>query len=262
MNKKLIFYLIDNNKIDNDKIYNSYINYIHFGYFKFNYENNLPKIFLNNVDPNNSYYNNFWFDLGISTEKHIKCIMVLKGFETFNILFDNYDICYKILYDFIIEKKNIIKGIDLDLENCATLENTKKLINDIKRDFPDFILSMSTIGYSMCVKDIDTLYENIYEWSYTLFNKSNEGKLIDYYNCQFNEDDFTRDSFQDMIDNGFLPNKIIMGCESKYFQDYDNYYELRCINKNNPELGGAFIKYYNDSPYKWDLSVLLCLTSK
>ncbi len=264
MDKKVIFYLIDNNykNIDGDKIYNSYANHIHFGYFKFSYENNTPKIFLNNIDPNNNIYDDLWFDLGVSTEKNINCIMVLRGLNTFNNLFNNYDIFYKILYEFINDKKQIIKGIDLDIENCATYENTKKLINNIKRDFPEFIVTMSTIGYSMCVNDIDTYYKNQNEWSYSLFNKTDEAKLINYYNCQFNEDDFTMDSFEDMINNGFSPNKIVMGCDSKYFQDYDNYYELRCINKKYPELGGTFIKYYNDKPYKWDLSAWLCMTSK
>jgi len=259
MDKKVIFYLIEN--IENNKVYNTFANYIHFGYFSLSYINHIPQILLNKIDTHDNYYNNLWFDLGISTEKNIKCIMILKGYKTFENLFNNYDVFYKILIEFINDNKNIIKGIDLDIENCATLENTKKFINDIKRDFPEFIISISTTGYSMCVKDIDTNYEDEKEWSYSLFNKT-DSHLIDYYCCQFNEDDFTNDSFKDMIDNGFSPSKIIMGCNSKFFQDYDNYYELRCINKTYPDLGGAAIKYYNDSPYKWDLSVWLCMTSK
>ncbi len=264
MDKKVIFYLIYDDNLINNKIYNTYANYIHFGNFSISNINNLPKIFLNKRDPFDNYYNDMWFDLGISTEKNIKCLMVLKGINTFNNLFNNYEETYKILKDFINNAlhNNIIKGIDLDIENCATIENTKKLICDIKKDFPDFIISLSTIGYSMCVKDMDSKYENNNEWSYSLFNTTDESKLIDYYNCLFNEDDFTLDSFKDMIDNGFLPNKINIGCDSKYFQDYDNYYELRCINKTFPLLGGVFIKYFNDIPYKWDLSAWLCITSK
>ncbi len=256
MEKKVIYYFNNNSDI---KIYSSYANYIHFGYFTFN---NKQKMLLNDIEPLDTFHDELWFDLGISTEKNIKCIMVLKGFKTFDILFNNYDIYYKILCDFINIKKNIIKGIDLDIENCATMENTKKFINDFKKDFPDLLLVLSTIGYSMCVKDIDTIYKDEKEWSYTLFNKTHEGTLIDYYNCNFNEDNLTMDSLKDIIDNGFNIEKIVMGCNSEYFQDYDNYYELRCIAKKYPNIGGTFIKYFNDSPYKWDLSVWLCLTSK
>jgi hypothetical protein len=249
-NKKIIFYL---NTYQNEmKIYNSYASHIHFGYFHFS---NL-KLYLNKKDPNDEYFNEMWFDLGIATEKNIKCVMVLDV--------KYMDIDYKYYYYQLkkfINNNYIIKGIDLDVENKISLENMKRLINDIKKDFPDLLICISAVGYSMCVMDIDTIYEDGKEWSYALFNKSIEASYIDYYNCAFNEDDFTIDSFQDMIDNGFQPEKIVMGCYSKYFKNYDNYYELRCISKNY-SIGGTFIKYFNDSPYKWDLSVLLCLTSK
>ena len=86
--------------------------------------------------------------------------------------------------------------------------------------------------------------------------------MIDYYNCSFNEDDFTMDSFEDMIDNGFPPEKIVMGCDSNKFNNYDNYFELNCIKKKYPNMGGTFIKYYINSPIKWDISAILSITSK
>jgi hypothetical protein len=172
----------------------------------------------------------------------------------------DYNDYYKKLSEFI-KSNNLIKGIDLDVENKISLENIKILISDIKRDFPDLLICISAIGYSMCVKDCETYYYYEKEWSYSLFNKSIEASYIDYYNCAFNEDDFTIDSIQDIIDNGFISEKIVIGCDSPYFQDYDNYYELRCINKKY-NIGGAFLKYFNDSPYKWDISAFLCLTSK
>jgi hypothetical protein len=249
-NKKVIFYL---NTYKNEiKIYDSCASHIHFGYFHFS---NF-KLYLDKKDPNDEYFNAMWFDLGISTEKNIKCIMVLNV----KYMDNDYNIYYNQLVDFI-KRNNIIKGIDLDVENKISLDNIKRLINDIKRDFPDLLISMSAVGYSMCVNDIDTDYYYEKEWSFSLFNKSTEASYIDYYNCAFNEDDLTIYSFQAMIDNGFIPKKIVMGCDSQYFHEYDNYYELRCINKKYT-IGGTFIKYFNDSPYKWDLSALLCITSK
>ena len=248
-NKKIIFYL--NTYKNKNKIYDSFATHIHFGTFHFS---NL-KLYLDKKNPNDLYFNEMWFDLGMSTEKNIKCIMVL-NVKYMDI---DYKYYYKILSEFI-KSNNIIKGIDLDVENKISLENIKILISDIKRDFPDLLISISAIGYSMCVNDIDTDYYYEKEWSYSLFNKSIEASYIDYYNCAFNEDDFTIDSFQAMIDNGFIPDKIVMGCDSQYFQDYDNYYELRCINKLY-SIGGTFIKYFNDSPYKWDISAWLSITS-
>ncbi len=249
--KKVIFYLSSNNY---NNIYDTYANHIHFGYFTFNNK----ELKLNGKAPNDLSYDKLWFDLGISTEKNINCVMVLDV----NNMDTNYNYYYNLLREFIKEQEIIIKGIDLDVENKISLNNIKKLINNISEDFPELLISISTVGYSMCVKDLETTYADEKEWSYSLFNKSLEALNIDYYTCAFNEDDFTIDSFQDMIDNGFDANKIVMGCNSKYFQDYDNYYELRCIAKKYPNIGGTFIKYFEDSPYKWDLSVWLCINSK
>ena len=39
-------------------------------------------------------------------------------------------------------------------------------------------------------------------------------------------------------------------------------FDLQDITKKYTNIGGTFIKYYYDSPYKWDLSAWLCLNSK
>jgi hypothetical protein len=207
------------------------------------------------IDLNNDYdyYDNFWFDLGIATEKNIICII--------SILLNNDNLFYDKLCN-LINNNTLIKGIDINVENIFCLEDTKKFINKFKNDYPNLLLIMSTNGYSMCVNDVDTIYNNENTWSYSLFNKTDEAKMIDYYCCFFNEDDFTIDSFEDIIDNGFSPEKIVMGCNSDKFDSYDNYYELNRIKKKYPNMGGTFIKYFNDAPYKWDLNVWLCLNSK
>ncbi len=251
--KRLIYYLTENNINYEMKIYNTYISHIHFGIFTFN--NN--QMYLNNILPTDTKYDNLWFDLGISTEKNITCIMVL-DMENF---FDNYETYYKILYDFINNNKLIIKGLDIDIENKAILSDTIKFITNIKNHFPNLLLVLSVIGYSMCVKDIDTTYTNYKSWSYSLFNKLKIEKLVDYYCCSFDEDNFTMDSFEDIIDNQFNETKIVMGANSINFNRYDNYFELNKIKKKY-NMGGAFIKYFHDAPYKWDISTWLSLNSK
>ncbi len=251
--KRLIYYLTENNNKHELKIYNSYVTHIHFGLFSF--KNN--KIYLNNLCPTDSKYDNLWFDLGISVEKNKKCVMTL---DVEN-LFENYANYYKSLCDLINNNILIINGIDIDLENKLSLSETIKFITDIKKDFPNLILVLSTIGYSMCVKDINTKYKNNNSWSYSLFCKMKAENLIDYYNCNFDEDDFTMDSFEDMINNGFNESKLVMGCRSITFDGYDNYFELNKIKKKY-NIGGTFTKYFHNAPYKWDINVWLSLNSK
>jgi hypothetical protein len=64
-----------------------------------------------------------------------------------------------------------------------------------------------------------------------------------------------------MLSNGFNESKIVMGCSSTNFDGYDNYFELNKIKKKY-NMGGAFIKYFHNSPYKWDISALLSINSK
>jgi len=54
---------------------------------------------------------------------------------------------------------------------------------------------------------------------------------------------------------------IVMGCSSTNFDGYDNYFELNKIKKKY-NMGGTFIKYFHNSPYKWDISALLSINSK
>jgi hypothetical protein len=251
--KRVIYYLTENYNEYELKIYNSFISHIHLGLFTFN--NN--QIYLNDVSPYDNNNDNLWFDLGIATEKNITCLIQLNMTN----FFDNYNDNYKLLCELINNKKLIIKGIDIDIENKASLSDTIKFITDIKKDFPNLLLAMSVIGYSMCVKDVDTKYEDIKEWSYSVFNKLKVETYIDYYNCSFDEDDFTMDSFEDMIINGFKESKLVMGSISKNFNRYDNYFELNRIKKKY-NLGGTFIKYFHNAPYKWDISSWLSINSK
>ena len=52
-------------------------------------------------------------------------------------LFANYSVYYGLLKRLLIDKKALITGIDLDIEEVVSLKDTLKLINDIKSDFPD-----------------------------------------------------------------------------------------------------------------------------
>ena len=250
--KRVIYYLTENYNEYEIKIYNTYISHIHLGNFTFK-NNNL---YLNDFSPNDTKYDDLWFDLGISIEKNKICIIHLDAEN----LFENYDNNYKLLCDLINNKNIIIKGIDIDLENKLSLKDTIKFITDIKKDYPNILIVLSTIGYSMCVKDNDTKYDNDKIWSYSLFNKLKIENYIDYYSCNFDEDDFTMDSFEDMINNGFNESKLVMGCRSKNFDGYDNYFELNKIKKKY-NIGGTFIKYYHTAPYKWDLSACLSINS-
>ena len=45
--------------------------------------------------------------------------------------------------------KPFISGIDLDIEEFVDINNVKRLINQLKQDFPHFKLSMAPVSGSM-----------------------------------------------------------------------------------------------------------------
>ena len=66
----------------------------------------------------------------------------------YNSLFSNFDVYYKMLKKAII--KYNIKGIDLDVEENTDINNIKKIINQLDKDFgKDFIITMAPVGSSL-----------------------------------------------------------------------------------------------------------------
>ena len=111
-----------------------------------------------------------------------------------------------ILLKKLINSKKCIKGIELDIEERVELDNVKKLLRDLKNDFgKNFILT--TADFIFCkVYNSPGMGGFIYK---DLFN-SREGKLIDRFNVQA-YGTFTFRTYKNIIDNGYPPDKIVLG---------------------------------------------------
>ena len=251
--KRIIYYyqtfcglkdLINNNVTNVTHIH---LSAIHFG----KDENNQYYIHLNNNIPYCEKYTLLWEELLELKNKGVKIILMIGGAgSAYNELFSNFDIYYNLLYTLLKVKSDIISGIDLDIEEEVSLENIKKLINKVKNDFgDDFIISMAPIQSSL-ENDVPGMGGFIYK---DLYN-SNEGKYIDYFNVQFYSD-FTFNSYNNIINNNYPPEKIIMGMISGQNLQ-NNLVEIKKTLTKYNNFGGTFIwEYYNaidnESPSKW-----------
>ena len=66
------------------------------------------------------------------------------------IYFNPFDIYYSFLKEFISEKRDLIDGIDLDIEEYVELSKIENLIKLIKKDFgSEFIISMAPVQYAI-----------------------------------------------------------------------------------------------------------------
>lgn len=213
---------------------------IHFGLDS----KNEPYIHLNNYDPYSETFNKVWEDLLKAKEKGIKIILMLGGaggaYET---LFSNFNTYYAKLNYLLKCKKDIITGIDLDIEETCSLDNVKDLINQIDFDFgPNFTISMAPIQNSLQY-DSPGMGGFIYK---DLFN-SKEGKRIDYFNVQFYMD-YSFSAFNQIVENGYPANMIVMGMESSDDLD-NNLKQIKLICQKYKDFGGAFLwEYFNAPP--------------
>lgn len=199
-------------------------------------------IHLNNYPPLDSRFDDVWNDCKLAVKQGIKIVLMIGGAGTaYNVLFSDYKKYYTLLKNTLNAKFDIISGIDLDIEEEVDLSNIKMLMRDLKKDYPNFTISMAPIQSSL-ENDSPGMGGFIYK---DLWN-SPEGKLIDYFNGQF-YGDFDLESYNACIKNGYPPEKVVIGMLSS--QDFDNaLVELKKIKKMYPSFGGVFNWEYYSSP--------------
>ena len=243
MSQKIIYYyqtFTGLNDILNPK---NKVTHIHLSSFHFgNDENNNPYLHLNDFSPDNPKFNNVWKDIKNAKKLGIKIIMMLGGAGgAYTSLFENFDLYYQLLKSFIIKNKDIIDGIDLDIEENVGFKPTIKLIKQLKTDFPyNFIICMAPIQSSLQY-DIYGIGGFCYKDLYLQC-----GNLIDYFNTQFYED-YSIDSFTQIIKNGYPNEKIVIGSISSQNLN-QNLNTIKSIINKYPNFGGVYNWEYFDSP--------------
>ena len=246
--KRIIYYyqtlcgLDDILNIEDTVVTHIHLSSIHFGLNS----NKSPYINLNDSPPDSPCFNSMWTDIAKAKKKGIAVVLMVGGAGgAFTDLFNNFDVYYELLKK-TIEDHPDISGIDLDVEEPATLDNIKMLINKIRTDFGDtFSISMAPVSYALkydgsgmggfCYKE--------------LFNSA-EGKYIDYFNGQF-YGDFTAESYNAVIANGYPAEKIVMGMVSGDFntrETYQNALDQVAEISKNTDMGGVFVWEYFDCP--------------
>jgi hypothetical protein len=215
---------------------------IHFGVNP----DNSPYIHLNDHSPSDPKFNNVWKELNDARDSGIKIVLMVGGAGgAFSNLFSNFDVYYSMLYD-LIEKYPVIEGIDLDVEEEVDINNIKKLINCLDKDFgSDFIISMAPVAPAL-----EGDQPGFGGFVYKDFFKEPEGQRIDYFNGQF-YGCFDFETYDAVIKNGFPEEKINFGMVSGNYTPSTfpkALAEVAHIKAVYPNFGGVFIWEYFDAP--------------
>ena len=207
MSKRIIFYYQTFTDLKPVLYKDTPLTHIHVSSIHFGNDNkNKPYVHLNDNLPTDPIFDNVWNQLEIANKLGIKIILMLGGAgSAYNVLFSDFEVYYKLLYD-LIKSKPFITGIDLDIEEYTPLDDVKKLINRIVKDFgKEFIISMAPVQNS-----IENDYSGLGGFIYKDLMKSEEGKYIHYLIGQYYID-YSYEAYDKTIENGYKPNKIIMG---------------------------------------------------
>lgn len=201
--------------------------------------NQAPYIHINNYKPSDPKFNAMWNQISDCKKQGIDITLMIGGAGGgYRSLFSKYDVYYGLLKQLLIEKKDIITGIDLDIEEIVSFKDTLRLISDIKHDFPEMVISMSPIQFSL-----ETDVPGMGGFSYKDILNTN---LVDYFIGQFYTD-YSLEAFTKCIDNGYPPEKIIMGGISG--QDFgSNLDSISEIKNKYPNFGGVSIWEYFNAP--------------
>ena len=221
---------------------------IHFGY-----NNNTPYIHLNNYSPSNKKFINTYSQLKEikKLDNNININLLIGGAGTaYNQLFSNYNTYYNLLTKSIDNELNFIDGFNLDIEEEVDINNIVKLVNDLKKDFPDKSIIFAPLAESIAT-DSPGMGGFVYKDLYTKI-----GDLISYFDVQC-YDEYSLDLFNQMKKNGYPSEKIVMGMLTG--QDFNLVInELEKIVASDQNMGGVAIwEYFNappsspDHPYVW-----------
>jgi hypothetical protein len=242
MNKIIYYYqtFIGLNYLEQNNYNNvSHINVssIHFG----KNEDGSNYIHLNNEIPDSNQFDSLWKEIENASQYCKIYLMVGGAGGAYQELFSDFENYYELLYN-LIKSKSYITGIDLDIEEEVQLKDIQMLIRRIKQDFgTDFEISMAPVASSLTS---DTpgmggfVYKDLYE--------SDEGKMINHFNVQVYYD-FSCDTLDSMIKNGYPNEKLVMGMISSQNIN-NNITEIGKIIQKYGNCGGVFNWEYFDSP--------------
>ena len=213
---------------------NLIISSIHFG---------DSKVYLNDNEPSNDKFDQLWIETEDISETgiHVSCMIGGAG-GAYKEFFSKFNFYYEKLRDFLVSKP-WIQGVNLDVEELVDIENIKGLICRIRNDFgEDFTITMAPVAYTM-ESDVKGLGGFVYK---ELYN-SNEGKMIDWFNCQC-YDPFSLETYKKIINNGYPENKIVMGMMSGQFNDNSFVDIVRSVKDDYPDVCGFYDWEYLNAP--------------
>jgi hypothetical protein len=177
--------------------------------------------------------------------KGARVMMMLGGAGgAYGVLFEEYDACVSVLFDFL--RANLwISGIDLDVEENVGLDNVCRLISTLTLSVGHtFAITMAPVESAM-IADVPGLGG----FSYTELCKRSEGRRINWFNVQCYEA-YDSATFRSIMENGHDPERIVLGMLGDAFDDAAFTKAMQALYATcvaYPKLRGAALWEFGDT---------------
>jgi hypothetical protein len=212
-----------------------------------------PGIFLNDNNPYEVIFNAMWTQTKQLSSKGVDIHLMIGGAGgAYDVLFSDFHSYYPLLRK-LLHDKPFISGIDLDIEEGVDYNNVIMLVRKIKEDFPHYKLTFAPVEASL-KRDGGSMGGFSYK---KLYNEI--GDSIDWFNTQC-YGTFTSETFDSIVQNGYPPEKIVMGMISGDFSK-DNFTQalevVKKIYTKYPDFSGVYDWEYihappnKDDPSEW-----------
>ena len=203
-----------------------------------------PGIFLNDNNPCDVIFNSMWNQTKQLSTKGVDIHLMVGGAGgAYDVLFSDFNSYYPLLQK-LLKQKSFISGIDLDIEEGVDYNNVIMLVRKLKEDFPHFKITFAPVASSL-QQDGGSMGGFSYK---KLFNEV--GDKIDWFNTQC-YGTFTYETFESILQNGYPPEKIVMGMISGEFTK-DNFTQavevVKKIYNKYPTMSGVYDWEYLNAP--------------
>ncbi|MET7639419.1 glycosyl hydrolase family 18 protein [Streptomyces sp. NPDC005438] len=219
--------------------------------------NDDGSIHLNDEPPSDPRFDQVWKDVAELQESGTKVHALLGGAAqgTYQNLAEDFEKYYQPLHDTV--EKYGLDGVDLDIEETFSLENTKKLIDRLRTDFgEDFHVILTPVASDLAGS---SNFSGGFDYAQL---EREAGDKISFYTGQFycgwgDLGDTT--SYDNVIDNGFSPSRVVAGaltnpanCQG-YVEPDELAATLGSLKDRHQGFGGvAGWEYFNAVPVNGD----------
>lgn len=206
-NRLIGYYQTFDPQLDFSQLFSAGLSHVHLASIHFGIEDDgQAYIHLNDLAPTHPHFDYVWKQMAEFKQCGGTVMLMIGGAGdgyTPLISSRNGQVCQALLIELLDAKKDVVDGIDYDVEQIVDLAALVSAHKTISAARPNLMLSFAPLASSL-QSDTPGMGGFVYKDAMRQFD-------VNYFNGQF-YGSFGVDAFRQAVDNGYPPTMIVMGC--------------------------------------------------